>query len=521
MTSRASLSALARDFAAGTVVFLVALPLCLGIARASGAEPLAGLVSGIVGGIVVAALSGSRLSVSGPAAGLVVIVVDGIARLGGFSAFLLAVLLSGVIQFGFGMLRAGRLASYVPTPVIKGMLAAIGLLLVVKQIPLALGLASAPRTESFLAALQSISPIACIVAALSLAILAAWETRALRRFSLVRLVPAPLAVVVAGVSVTVVCGALGPTFALPVEHRVALPAIGSLAALGDALKFGDFELSFALLASPEIWIVALTLAVVASLETLLSLEAVEQIDPLRRTAPPDRELKAQGVGNFIAGAVGGLPITSVIVRSSANVHAGAQSRLSAIVHGVLLLVSVFALTDVINLIPLASLAAILIHTGVKLAKPSLFVGLAKQGAAPFAPFIVTVTGVLATDLLTGIMLGVLCSVGLALWANLHRPIALAQHDDHFLLSFRKDVSFLGKVPLKQMLTRIPDRATVIVDTTRADFIDHDVRELLERFFADAKQRSIVVEMRHAAHVPPPVTRTWRSTPDLAAEARSN
>lgn len=507
MTSRTSLSAFARDLAAGTVVFLVALPLCLGIARASGAEPLSGLVSGIVGGIVVAALSGSRLSVSGPAAGLVVIVVDGIARLGSFSAFLIAVLLSGVLQFGFGMLKAGRLASYVPTPVIKGMLAAIGLLLVIKQVPLALGLRSGNDAGSLTGALQSISPVVCAVAVLSLAILAGWETRALRRFALVRLVPAPLVVVVAGVSATLVCHALGTGFALPVEHRVALPAIESFAALGEALQFGDFELSFARLANPDIWIVALTLAIVASLETLLSLEAVEQIDPQRRAAPPNRELKAQGIGNILAGAIGGLPITSVIVRSSANVHAGAQSRLSAIVHGVLLLVSVFALTDVINLIPLASLAAILIHTGFKLAKPSLFIALAKQGAAPFAPFIVTIAGVLATDLLTGIVLGVLCSAGLALWANLHRPIALACHDDHFLLSFRKDVSFLGKVPLKQMLAHIPDRATVIVDTTRADFIDHDVRELLERFVADAPLRSIAVEIRHAAAVLPPATRS--------------
>ncbi|MEX3816580.1 SulP family inorganic anion transporter [Paraburkholderia sp. BR13439] len=507
MTSRAFPSALLRDVAAGAVVFLVALPLCLGIAEASGAEPLAGLVSGIVGGIVVALLSGSSLSVSGPAAGLVVIVVDGIGRLGSFSAFLIALLLSGVIQFGFGTLRAGQLASYVPTPVIKGMLAAIGLLLIIKQIPLAVGLTSGRNTESLAGALASISPIVCTVAAISLAILAAWDTHTLRRFALVRFVPAPLVVVVAGVSATLVCGALGATLALPPEHRVALPAIKSFAALGDALHLPEFGLSFARLVDPEIWIVALTLAVVASLETLLSLEAVEQIDPQRRVAPPNRELKAQGVGNMVAGVIGGLPITSVIVRSSANVHAGARSRLSAIVHGALLLVSMFALTDAINLIPLASLAAILIQTGFKLARPSLLITLAKQGAASFTPFIVTIIGVLAIDLLTGIVLGVLCSAAFALWANLHRPIALARHDDHFLLSFRKDVSFLGKVALKEMLAHIPDRATLIVDTTRADFIDHDVRELLDRFIAEAPLRSIAVEVRDAATVLPPATRS--------------
>lgn len=526
MTPKDYLSSLPRDLAAGTVVFLVALPLCLGIAKASGAEPFAGLVSGIVGGLIVAALSGSRLSVSGPAAGLVVIVLDGIARLGSFSAFLVAVLLSGVIQFVFGMLKAGRLAAYVPSPVIKGMLAAIGLLLIIKQLPLALGLTSGPGSDAASAVAHAgsiatpfgaVSPMACAVAVLSLALLAGWETRALRRFKLVRLVPAPLAVVVIGIAATLAGEALGASFALPVEHRVALPELASLAALGNALSFIDFGPGFARLADPAVWIVAITLAVVASLESLLSLEAVEQIDPQRRPAPPDRELKAQGVGNLVAGAIGGLPITSVIVRSSANVHAGAQSRLSAIFHGVLLLVSLFALTDVINLIPLACLAAILIFTGFKLAKPSLFVAMAKQGAAPFVPFVATVGGVLATDLLMGILLGVACSVALALWANLHRPIALAQHDDHFLLSFRKDVSFLGKVPLKQMLSRIPDRATVIVDTTRADFIDHDVRELLDRFIEDAPERAIAVEMRHATPVLPTATRGWSWNRGLAQQ----
>jgi len=234
---------------------------------------------------------------------------------------------------------------------------------------------------------------------------------------------------------------------------------------------------------------------VASLETLLSLEAVEQIDPKKRTAHPDRELKAQGIGNMMAGAIGALPITSVIVRSSANVHAGAQSRWSAVIHGVLLLASVFALTAVINLIPLACLAAILIFTGLKLAKPSLFKAVAKQGFERFAPFIVTIAGVLMTDLLIGILLGIACSIALAIHANLQRPITIAQHDDHFLLSFRKDVSFLGKVSLKHHLKQIPDDATLIVDASRADFIDQDVRELIDKFIADAPARGIHVECR--------------------------
>jgi MFS superfamily sulfate permease-like transporter len=518
MNLRAFFSTFQRDLLAGTVVFLVALPLCLGIANASGVEPFAGLVSGIVGGLVVAVLSGSRLSVSGPAAGLVVIVVDGIAQLGSFSAFLLAVLLSGAIQFGFGMLKAGRFAAYVPSPVIKGMLAAIGVLLIVKQFPLALGLSGANAASGAQPVAQaagaivtpfgSISLAACVITLLSLAILIGWETRALRRFALVRRVPAPLAVVLLGIGATLLLSVLTPSLAPPAEHRVALPPLESFAALRLALEWADFGPHFAQLVNPDVWRVAITLAIVASLETLLSLEAVEQIDPERRPAPPDRELKAQGVGNLIAGAIGGLPITSVIVRSSANVHAGAQSRLSAIIHGVLLLVSVFALTSVINLIPLACLAAILIFTGVKLAKPSLFVAVAKQGFAPFAPFIVTLVGVLATDLLIGIVLGILCSVLLALYANLRSPIVLAQHGDHYLLSFRKDVSFLGKVPLKHYLQQIPDGATVIVDATRADFVDHDVRELLDTFVADAPERGIAVEVRHQVQAQARASRGW-------------
>lgn len=497
MTLREQFASFPRDMFAGTVVFLVALPLCLGIANASGVEPFAGLLSGIIGGLVVALLSGSHLSVSGPAAGLVVIVVDGIAKLGSFPSFLMAVLLAGAIQFGFGMLKAGRFAAYVPSSVIKGMLAAIGLLLIIKQVPLAAGFANGSASAANAAAgtidtpFGAMSLAACAVAILSIAILASWETRAMRRFALVRFVPAPLAVVVLGIGVTLLLDFTAPGFAPPAEHRVSLPSLASFAALDKA--FGWPELTH--LMNPDVWRLAMTIAIVASLETLLSLEAVEQIDPKKRVAQPDRELKAQGIGNMVAGAIGALPITSVIVRSSANVHAGAQSRWSAVVHGVLLLVSVFALTAVINLIPLACLAAILIFTGLKLAKPSMFADIAKQGIARFAPFIVTIAGVLLTDLLIGIVLGIVCSVALAIHANMQRPITMARHDDHFLLSFRKDVSFLAKVSLKAHLKSVPDHATVVVDGSRADFIDPDVRELIDEFVNDAPARGIHVECR--------------------------
>jgi MFS superfamily sulfate permease-like transporter len=496
MNSGNRIATFPRDMFAGTVVFLVAMPLCLGIANASGVEPFAGLLSGIIGGLVVALLSGSQLSVSGPAAGLIVIVVDGIAGLGSFSAFLLAVLLSGAIQFGFGMLKAGRFAAYVPSSVIKGMLAAIGLLLVIKQLPLAAGFANegAPAASGpgmLGTPFGPVSAAACIVAVVSLAMLAGWETRAMRRFALVRAVPAPLAVVAFGIGATMLLDLFAPGFAPPAQHRVALPSLESFAAFTHALALPNFSQ----FVNPDVWRLAFTLAIVASLETLLSLEAVEQLDPKKRTAHPDRELKAQGIGNMMAGAIGALPITSVIVRSSANVHAGAQTRWSSFVHGALLLVSVFALTSVINLIPLACLAAILIFTGLKLAKPSLFAAVAKQGIERFAPFIVTIAGVLLTDLLMGILLGIGCSLLLAIRANLKRPITMTQHDDHYLVSFRKDVSFLGKVTLKHHLRTIPDGATVIFDASRADYVDPDVREEIDKFVAAAPSRGMHVECR--------------------------
>jgi MFS superfamily sulfate permease-like transporter len=520
------LATLRSDVFAGIVVFLVALPLCLGIATASGVKPFAGLVSGIIGGLVVALMSGSHLSVSGPAAGLVVVVVSAIASLGSFSAFLTAVLLSGALQFGFGMLRAGRFAAYVPTSVIKGMLAAIGILLIVKQLPLAAGLAPGAGASATSAAagagtvagtaatgtagaallstpFGNVSVAAALVALAALVLLLGWETRALRRFGPVRALPAPLAVVVLGIGVTLLLDAIAPSLALPTGHRVALPELASLGALADAISLPDFTQ----IANPAVWRVALTLAIVASLETLLSLEAVEQIDPKRRAASPDRELKAQGVGNLLAGALGGLPLTSVIVRSSANVHAGAQSRWASVIHGVLLLASVFVLTSLINLIPLACLAAILIHTGYKLAKPQLFLSVAREGFDRFAPFVATIIGVLATDLLVGIAIGLAASFALALRANMQRALTFAHHDDHYLLVFRKDISFLGKVQLKHCLKQVPNGATLIVDASRADFIDPDVRETVEAFAKDAPQRGIAIERQHWPERPAPA---WRA-----------
>ena len=454
-----SFSTLRSDIFAGIVVFLVALPLCLGIATASGVAPFAGLVSGIVGGLVVALLSGSHLSVSGPAAGLVVIVVTAIASLGSFSAFLAAVPIAGALQVGFGLLRAGRVASYVPAAVIKGMLASIGIILIIKQIPLGAGLVAGADSNSSHAATIStpfgeILPVSLVLCAISVAMLVAWETPRAKRYAWVRAMPGPLAVVVLGIGV------------MPDLTQVV---------------------------NPDVWRVAMTLAIVASLETLLSLEALEQIDPKRRRVSPDRELKAQGAGNIVAALFGGLPLTAVIVRSSANVHAGAQTRLSAVIHGALLLASVFVLTAVINLIPLASLAAILIHTGYKLAKPRLFMAMAREGAGRLASFAATIIGVLATDLLIGIGIGIATSAVFAVQASFARTFVLTRHDDYYLLSVRKDATFFAKPMLARCLAQIPERATVLIDAERADFIDTDIREAIDAFMREAPSRQVTVE----------------------------
>lgn len=501
MTDTKLAATLPRDCFSGTVVFLVALPLCLGIAQASGVEPFAGLLAGIIGGLVISLLSGSQLSVSGPAAGLIMIVVEGIANVGGFAAFLSALLLGGAMQFCFGVLKAGRFAAYVPSSVIKGMLAAIGLLLIVKQAPVAMGLASASAagaaesagyTAGFLETpFGTSSMLALALALVSLAVLFGWEHRLVRRVPLLGLLPAPLVVVALGIAVTLGVEAFAPGLALPASYRVNLAPLDSLAAWGSVLTQPDLRQ----LASVDVWRLAATIAIVASLETLLCLEAIEHMDPQKRVASADRELKAQGIGNMLAGALGALPITSVIVRSSANLHAGARTRASAFIHGVLLLASVFVLSGVLNLIPLSCLAAILIATGYKLAKPALFVEVAKRGVNALAPFLVTIAGVLATDLLIGIALGLACSIVLALHPNLRHPFSIARHGNEFLLLFRKDVSCFIRVRLKQALAGIPDRATLIIDTSRADFVDPDVRHLIAEFAAHSAHRGISVSWR--------------------------
>lgn len=477
------------DIPAGVAVFLVALPLCLGIASACGVPLLSGLVSGIVGGLVVSWLSGSALSVTGPAAGLVVIVVSGIADLGGLRPFLAAVLLAGLLQIALGSMRAGRLIAFIPGSVIKGMLASIGLLLVIGQTPTALGLSRSAASHA--SGIFAVSWVTLILTTASLAILFAWNSSRMNALRWARAIPSPLVVVVLGGAVTAALDAFAPSLAPVPALRVNVPSLLHVAAQSawitpDLTRLGDLA----------VWRVAVAVAIVAGLETLLSLQAVETIDPLHRRASANRELIAQGVGNIAAACLGGLPVTAVIVRSSVNVHAGAKSRLSCVIHGVLLVLSMCCLTELLSFVPLSCLAAILLHTGYKLAHPKIFRSLARQGMDRFAPFAITIVGVLATDLLMGIAIGAAVGIVMTLIEGLHKTVSFTTHDDHCLLRFRKDVSVLAKVKLAQCLANVPDHSTLIIDAERADVIDPDIREMVETFSTEAPQRGITVDRHH-------------------------
>lgn len=497
---------LKHDVMASIVVFFVAVPLCLGIALASGAPLFAGLIAGVVGGIVVGSASGSALGVSGPAAGLAVIVLGAIGTLGGsWEAFLVAVVLAGVLQIAFGLIGLGGIAYYFPSSVIKGMLAGIGVLIILKQIPHALGTLAAPGapprgsggTESLGALdslLQSISPAAVFTAVASLGLLVAWDAWLAPRYRLFKLVPGPLAAVALGMIVSALMSAGLLPWALGQHQLVAIPVAENVRQFLD--QFARPDLSA--LRSADVYVIALVLAVIASLETLLCVEATDRLDPQKRITPTNRELKAQGLGNVVSGLLGGLPVTQVIVRSSANITFGGRTKLSAILHGVLILVCVATIPGVLNLIPLATLAAILFVVGYKLAKPALFAQMYRHGWEQFAPFIVTVVGIVATDLLRGIGMGLAVGVVVVLYHNLRNPFTLAQHaapSDEYRIELAEEVSFLNKGRILQQLQLIPDRSRVLVDGTRSKVVDFDVREILREFRAGAPARNIAVEIR--------------------------
>ncbi len=499
------IKSLGSDLPAGMVVFLVALPLCLGIALASGAPMFSGIIAGIVGGLVVGSLSGSQLSVSGPAAGLTVIVLNAITELGTFESFLLAVFLAGLIQFLLGVAKAGIIGHFFPSSVIKGMLSAIGLILILKQIPHALGddrdyegdeaffQPDGENTFTEIAlAFQNIDLGALLIAICCLAILIIWETRALKNMSWTNVVPGPLVAVLFGVIANSVLYAKAlPQLFLSEKHLVSLPDIGSASDLLNELTLPDFSQ----FTNPDIYVVAFTIAIIASLETLLSLDAVDKLDPYKRIAPASQELRAQGIGNMLSGLIGGLPVTAVIVRSTANISSGGKTKVSAIFHGFLLLISVTLFPTILNLIPLAALAAILLMVGYKLAKPSLFKSVYIQGWNQFIPFVITIIAILFTDLLIGITIGIIVGVFFVIKANLHKAILVEQKNNEFLIRLQKDVSFLNKAKLRMTLREIPKGSHVIFDETDSIFIDHDIIETIDDFCISAKNDNITVEMK--------------------------
>ncbi|MBH2004007.1 MAG: SulP family inorganic anion transporter [Sphingobacteriia bacterium] len=492
------------DLPASIVVLLVALPLCLGIALGSGAPLFSGIIGGIVGGIIIGLLSGSQLSVSGPAAGLTVIVAAGILKLQAFEAFLLAVVLAGVFQLALGFLKAGVIGDYIPNSVIKGMLAAIGLILILKQLPHLVGYdadfmgdenfkqADTNNTFSEMAqSLTHLTPTAVMIGAVSLLILMVWESKTVKKNKILALVPGPLLVVLAGIFISEYYIANAPAQALSVKQLVSLPIAEDVASFISFFTFPDFGA----LTNPDVWMTAFTLALVASLETLLGIEAVDKLDPLKRVTPTNRELKAQGLGNIISGMIGGLPLTSVVVRSSANVSAGGKTKVSAIMHGILLLVCVMFIPGILNKIPLSALAAILIFTGYKLAKVTLFREFYTKGWDQFVPFVVTVVAILLTDLLVGIMVGILVGLFFMIRSNFHSSVLVVNDQNNYLIRLRKDVSFLNKPIIKKKLEDVPENAFVMIDATRADFIDKDVIEEVNNFLCHAHLKNIRVEIK--------------------------
>lgn len=502
---------LGSDLAAALVVFLVALPLCLGIALASGAPLISGIIAGVVGGIVVGVLSGSPLGVSGPAAGLAVIVLTAIGELGSFDDFLAAVILAGLLQLAFGFARAGVIAYYFPSSVIKGMLAGIGAVIFLKQIPHALGYDRDPQGDFSFSqldgettfselgtALDFVSAGPLTIALVSLAILTLWEGQWLKGRRGLSMLPGPLVAVVAGVLMSTIFRS-GTGFALTEDQLVGIPALSSLVGPGSAFTFPDFSA----LTNPAVYRIAATMAVVASLETLLCVEATDKLDPMKRITPTNRELKAQGVGNVVSGLLGGLPITQVIVRSSANVQAGGRSKTSAVLHGVLLLGSVLALPEIMNMIPLATLAAILLVVGYKLARPSLFKTLFSEGPAQFIPFVVTVAGIVFIDLLVGIGIGMVAATMSLLLENYRLPSQI-QHLSHspgetVRIVLAQQVTFLNKASLMQELNRIPDDSTVEIDGTGSVYVHHDVIEIIDDFVVASGSRNIAVVVKGLAH----------------------
>jgi MFS superfamily sulfate permease-like transporter len=502
------------DLTAGLIVFLIALPLCLGIAQASNAPLFSGIVAGVIGGIVIGFFSKSQLSVSGPAAGLVAIVIGAIEKLGAFEIFLCAVIIAGAIQLILGFVRAGSIANYFPSNVIEGMLAGIGLTIIIKQIPDAVGYAKpahgagmedADDGFSFQAIADAVNHVeigSIIIAFVGILILALWTTKGLKK---AQIIPAGLLVVVIGTLLNQLFQAVVPSLYVSGSQLVRLPVPGSVSEFVGQFKLPDFS-GFS---NPAVWSTGLVIAVVASIETLLCIEATDKLDPQKRYTSGDAELKAQGIGNMLSGFIGGLPITSVIVRSSANINAGAKSKLSAITHGVLLLVCVATIPFILNLIPKATLAAILIFTGYKLCRPAVFRHMWHAGLAQFLPFVITAAAVVFLDLLKGVGLGMAISIFYILRNNLRIPFfyqrTVYESSEVVCLELAQEVSFLNKASIKKTLETIPEGSKVILNATNTEYIDYDVLELIKEFhLTKAPDRDIkmsLVGFKHTYDLP--------------------
>jgi MFS superfamily sulfate permease-like transporter len=508
---------LQKDIPASIALFLVALPLCIGIAHACGLPVIQGLIAGMVGGVVIGLASGSMVSVSGPAAGLVVIVESALHDISQNSLtnhnsvplleiFAMVVVLAGVFQLVLGAVKLGKLADYIPVSVIKGMLAAIGLLLILKQVPHLVGwdvddfgdeeffqLDGQTTFSEISVAIEHLTPLALFIGFCGLAIQFIWDHPRLKKIAWTRIFPSSLLVVLIGVGLNQLSLMYFPTEAIESSHLVQLPK--NLASTQFDLGIGIS--SFGLLGNVLIWILAIKIAVVASIESLLSIEASDKIDPLKRVSPPNRELLAQGLGNVVSGVLGGMPLTAVVVRSSANINAGNATQWSAVFHGIWLALAVLFIPSVITLIPNAALAAILIFMGYKLAKPSLFIEEWKKGKMSFVPFIVSVLAILFSDLLIGIVLGMVVAFYYIIKSNFHRSVTLVKIDSNYLVRFQQQSSFMNKSLLKSVLQGIPKNADVILDFTHCNFIDQDILDVVEDYQIRAKSKEIQIEYSFA------------------------
>lgn len=495
------------DIQSGLVVFLVALPLCLGIALASGAPLFAGIISGVVGGIVVGLLSNSQLSVSGPAAGLTAIVLAAITSLGSYETFLAAVVLAGGLQILLGVAKAGTISNYFPSNVIEGMLTAIGIIIILKQLPHAIGydvdnegdfffIEANTGHNTFSAIIDAINYShlgAVSISLVSLGILIAFNKVAFLKN--LKVVPGALIVVVVGIALNEIFKSTGSRFAISQEHLVNLPVASNFNEF-----VGQFTLpNFQAFTNPVVWITAATIAVVASIETLLCIEASDKMDPLKRYTNSNTELFAQGTGNILSGLLGGLPMTSVIVRTSANINSGGRTKVAAIAHGILLLAAVVAIPTLLNRIPLACLAAILLMIGYKLASPTVFRHMWKSGQYQFVPFIVTVVAVVFTDLLKGVAVGLVVSIFYILRANLKLAYFFKKEQHHegetIEMKLAQEVSFLNKAAIKQTLGHLPNNSRLVIDASDTFYIDHDVLQLIRDFLnIGSKDKNIVVTL---------------------------